>query len=119
MQPPYHRQREQQNDEVFNNAQTCASEADNGGNRQAFHIGDGLVPNGADGKTLEDYKEEEHETMEKLLIVSSLIYSDSLLTLAMKATIPRTLHLNHLMKSGNKREYSERMATFEKICTAT
>jgi hypothetical protein len=37
----------------------------------------------------------------------------------MKAIIPRTLHLNHLMNSGNRREYRLSMATLEKIWTST
>ena len=44
LQLPYHGQRKQQDDEVLNNAQTGASEANDGGDRQTFGIGDGLVP---------------------------------------------------------------------------
>ena len=119
MQLPYYRQREQQDYAVLKDAQTGASEANGGGDRQALCIGDGLVPDGADGETLEDHKEEEHQTVQELSTVSLPVDRGSTFVFTMNATIPRTLHLNHLMKSGNKREYSERIATFEKICTAT
>jgi hypothetical protein len=57
--------------------------------------------------------------MQELLAFSSLVDLKSSFVFTMKATMPRTLHLNHLMKSGNKREYNESMATFENTCTAT